>query len=69
MSKDMKKEKSPLEEIRELEHKLPAEILEDVNNRMNDWFQSGGKENDHYIENQLRYVKRVVNHLENNKSN
>ena len=35
-------------------------ILEDVHRRIGDWLASGGKEDDPYIEQQLRYAKRFI---------
>lgn len=62
MSENSCNEKSAFQQIKELKNKLPKEVSEDINGRMNDWFQSGGEENDNYIKQQLRYAKRILNY-------
>lgn len=54
-----------LNEIALLSKELPFEVLEDINKRVGDWLGSGGEESDPYIEQQLRYAKRVINHQNN----
>ena len=49
-----------MEEFNKLADKLPMAILEDIHRRIGDWLASGGKENDPYIEQQLRYAKRFI---------
>lgn len=39
---------------------IPAEVLTDVYKRITDWMASGGKEDDPYIKQQLRYAERFV---------
>ncbi|MGK9485127.1 DUF6877 family protein [Bacillus tropicus] len=46
--------------ITELAPQIPIDVLEDVTNRIKDWIVSGGKEDDPYIEQQLRFVERVA---------
>lgn len=38
---------------------IPASVLQDVDKRISDWRSMGGKDSDEYIQNQLRYLKRV----------
>ena len=49
-----------LEEIKELSHELPLGVLEDINQRCKDWLASGGKPDDPYIHQQLRYATSVI---------
>lgn len=38
---------------------IPAPVLQDVDKRISDWRSMGGKDSDPYIQQQLRYLKRV----------
>ena len=38
---------------------IPIKVLQDVDRRIADWRAAGGKDSDAYIQNQLRYLKRV----------
>lgn len=38
---------------------IPPCVLQDVDKRISDWRSIGGKDSDAYIQNQLRYLKRV----------
>lgn len=38
---------------------IPIKVLQDVDKRISDWRSIGGKDSDAYIQNQLRYLKRV----------
>lgn len=49
-----------LEEISKISSQLPIPVLEDINKRICDWLASGGKEDDMYIEQQLKYAMRFV---------
>ncbi len=49
-----------MEELNKIADKLPVVILEDVHRRIWDWLASGGKEDDPYIEQQLRYARRFI---------
>ncbi|MDA2358075.1 hypothetical protein PDN49_25350 [Bacillus cereus] len=49
-----------IKRITELAPRVPAIVLEDVMNRIKDWIVSGGREDDPYIEQQLRFVERVA---------
>ncbi|MEH7459599.1 DUF6877 family protein [Bacillus sp. JJ1127] len=51
---------SYLDCISQLAPKLPRAVLEDVSNRIKDWIVSDGKEDNPYIEQQLRFVERVA---------
>lgn len=51
---------NPLEEIRNLSHMLPLNVLLDIDRRIGDWLASGGSETDPYIEKQRRYARRFV---------
>jgi len=50
----------PIQEIAKIAHKLPIEAIQDINQRIGDWLASGGKEDDPYIYQQLRYAERFV---------
>ena len=51
---------TPLQEITNISDKLPLPVLEDINQRIGDWLAAGGNEEDPYIEQQLRFAKRLV---------
>ncbi|MNC76564.1 hypothetical protein D3C75_1283080 [compost metagenome] len=51
---------NPMQEIASISHLLPIYVLQDINQRIGDWLSSGGKEDDPYIEQQLRFAKRFV---------
>lgn len=38
---------------------IPASVLQDVDKRIADWRAAEGEDNDQYIQQQLRYLKRV----------
>lgn len=38
---------------------IPINVLQDVDTRISDWRSMGGKDSDLYIQQQLRYLKRV----------
>lgn len=48
------------QQIIKLLPQLPFEVLKDIERRTGDWMWSGGKEDDPYIHQQLRYAKRFV---------
>lgn len=52
--------KTPLDQITEIAHLLPREVLDDVYYRLKDWLASGGEASDPYIEQQLRFAKRFI---------
>lgn len=41
-------------------YNIPTAVLEDINKRIIDWLASGGKEEDPYIQQQLRYAERFA---------
>ncbi|OAJ75234.1 hypothetical protein AYJ08_00350 [Brevibacillus sp. SKDU10] len=49
-----------LEQITKITGQLPLEVLLDINQRIGDWLASGGKEDDLYIQQQLRYAERIL---------
>lgn len=49
-----------MDELNKIADKLPAIILTDIDKRIGDWLACGGKEDDPYIEQQLRYAKKFV---------
>lgn len=51
---------NPMQEIIELSGQLPLEVLRDINRRIGDWLAMGGKDDDPYIEQQLRFAKRFI---------
>lgn len=48
-----------MQQIEELISEMPLPVLKDVQRRLTDWASSGGKEDDSYVEQQLRYMKHV----------
>lgn len=50
----------PINEIHKIAHYLPVEALQDINQRIGDWLASGGKVDDPYIHQQLRYAQNIV---------
>ncbi|MDF2881724.1 MAG: hypothetical protein K0R54_2281 [Clostridiaceae bacterium] len=44
---------------------LPSYVLEDVENRIQDWLSMGGKEEDQYIQRQIYYALLVADKIEN----
>ena len=51
---------NPLQQIINISHELPFGVLQDINQRIGDWLAMGGKDDDPYIEQQLRFAKRFV---------
>jgi hypothetical protein len=51
---------SPMQEIVKISGKLPLSVLQDINQRIGDWLAMGGKEDDPYIEQQLRFARLFV---------
>lgn len=51
---------NPLDELLKISHMIPLFVLQDIEQRIGDWLASGGKANDPYIEQQLRYARRFV---------
>lgn len=51
---------NPLDEITKIAPQLPLKVLEDITKRISDWIVSGGKNDDPYMEMQLRYAKRFI---------
>lgn len=49
-----------LEEISSIAHLLPLPVLQDINQRCMDWMAPGGKEDDPYIHQQLRFAKYFI---------
>lgn len=51
---------SPMEQLNEISHLLPLEILSDIDKRVTDWLASGGEDDAPYIEQQLRFAKQYL---------
>lgn len=51
---------NPIMEIHKITHHLPLAALQDIHQRITDYLASGGKQDDPYIHQQLRYAKRFV---------
>lgn len=66
MKEEKNRPRTALEQITSLSKHLPLEILTDINKRCTDWMSTGGKEDDAYIYQQLRFAK---NYMEQNKEN
>ena len=50
----------PLENIGNIHTDLiPLSVLQDVDKRISDWLAMGGKEDDSYIQRQIKYLKQV----------
>ncbi|MFB0830922.1 hypothetical protein SMD22_18510 [Brevibacillus halotolerans] len=49
-----------LEQITKITGQLPLEVLLDINQRIGDWLASGGKEDDPYLQQQLRFAERFL---------
>ncbi|ERM17331.1 DUF6877 family protein [Brevibacillus laterosporus] len=49
-----------LEQITKITGQLPLEVLLDINQRIGDWLASGGKEDDPYVQQQLRFAERFL---------
>lgn len=56
------------ERISALAHKMPIQVLQDVNQRIGDWLSSDGSHEDEYIKQQLRYMENVANAMEGEKN-
>lgn len=50
----------PMKEIARIAPLLPLEVLKDIDKRIGDWLASGGSDTAPYIEQQLRYAKRII---------
>lgn len=51
---------SPMEQLNELSHLLPLEILSDIDKRVTDWLAAGGEDDAPYIEQQLRFARNYL---------
>lgn len=60
---------NPILEIYALGPKLPFEVLVDIDKRIGDWLLSGGKHDDPYVWQQLRYAQGVSELMERRKQN
>ena len=49
-----------IEKITAAAHKLPLEVVKDINERIRDWLASGGSIDDPYIEQQWRFASRFL---------
>ena len=49
-----------MEELASISHLLPLPVLKDVDQRCGDWLATGGKQDDPYIYQQLRFAKRFI---------
>lgn len=50
-------------EFRSNIHILPTHVALDVLLRINDWVVSGGKIEDEYVQNQIKYANKFINEL------
>ena len=53
-------EQKILNAIRDLPRELQLKVLMDVQKRITDWRVSGGKDDDVYIDQQIRYAENVA---------
>jgi hypothetical protein len=51
---------NPLLELSRIAYQLPTAVLEDVNKRIGDWLATGGKQNDQYIWQQLKFAQNFL---------
>ncbi|MBU8567615.1 hypothetical protein KM914_14420 [Virgibacillus pantothenticus] len=51
---------NPIEELHQIAHLVPMQVLMDIDKRITDWIAAGGNENDPYIEQQVSFAKRFV---------
>ena len=51
---------NPIMEIEKISDHIPPAALQDINDRIGDHLAGGGKEDDLYIYQQLRYARRFV---------
>ncbi|WP_197485312.1 DUF6877 family protein [Sporosarcina psychrophila] len=51
---------NPINEIHKISHHIPLKALQDIHQRIIDWLAGGGKEDDPYIHQQLRYARQFV---------
>ena len=51
---------NPIHELYAIGDKLPLEVQMDIDKRNGDWMVSGGKEDDPYVWQQLRYAQRFI---------
>ena len=49
-----------ISDIRAYQEYIPDHVLKDVDKRMTDWVRSGGTFEDPYIENQFKYLEKVI---------
>jgi len=49
-----------LEKLVEIYAYLPLEVMKDIDKRVGDWLAMGGKEDDPYIHQQLRYAENFI---------
>lgn len=49
--------KSPIDRILELSDRLPLAVLLDIKSRMGDWMLSGGKQDDPYMWQQVKFAE------------
>jgi len=59
--------KTPMQQIEEIITEMPLPVLQDVRCRLDDWMLSGGKDDDPYVAQQLRYMKHVRHALHDKK--
>ena len=51
---------NPINKISKIAKHIPLEALQDIHARITDWLAGGGKHDDPYVFQQLRYAKRFV---------
>ncbi|MGV3336992.1 DUF6877 family protein [Latilactobacillus curvatus] len=62
----MQTKMTPADRLSELvsNNNIPVTALFDVKSRMNDWLASGGKLNDEYMWQQVRYIENIAKRME-----
>lgn len=62
----MQTKMTPADRLSELvsDNNIPVTALFDVKSRMNDWLASGGKLNDEYMWQQVRYIENIAKRME-----
>lgn len=52
--------KSPINRLAELTPKLPYVVINDISKRMEDWVLSGGKQDDPYMWQQVKFAENWI---------
>jgi len=56
-----------MDKLASISHLLPLPVLKDINQRCGDWLATGGKDDDPYIHQNLRFAKKFIKYMEESK--